>query len=80
MLCLSYLEDRSLTLPTRSSMSDMDKFTFNSLEKRYTAISIVIPLMNSQRRAALGGDVDHPNVKGTNPDGMNGKMKNLKRL
>jgi hypothetical protein len=36
--------------------------------------------MSSQRRATPGGDIDHPNVKGTNPKGMNGKMKNLKRL
>ena len=36
--------------------------------------------MNNWRRAAPGGDVDHPNVKGTNPDGINGKMKNLKHL
>jgi len=36
--------------------------------------------MNIQRRAALGGDIDQPNVKGTNLDGMNGKMKNLKHL
>jgi hypothetical protein len=34
--------------------------------------------MNNRRRGALGGDIDHPNVKGTNLDGMNGKMKNLK--
>jgi hypothetical protein len=36
--------------------------------------------MSSRRRTAPGGDVDHPAVKRTNPDGMNGKMKNLKRL
>jgi hypothetical protein len=34
--------------------------------------------MNNRRRGALGGDIDHPNVKGTNLDGMNGKIKNLK--
>ena len=40
--------------------------------------SIVIPLMNSQRRPALGGDVDHLDAKGIKPQGMNGKkMKNL---
>ena len=77
---LSSLEDHSSTPPTRSSMSDLDKSTSNSLEKRYAVISIVILIMNSRRRVAPGVDVDHPNVKGTNPDGMNGKMKNLKRL
>ena len=53
---------------------------FQSIEKRYAIILIVILLMNSRRRATLRGDVNHSNVKGTNPDGMNGKMKNLKRL
>ena len=48
-------------------------------EKVYCFL-IVIPLMSSQRSLALGGDVDHPNVKGTNPNGMDGKMKNLKHL
>ena len=76
----SSLEDRSSTPPMRSSTSDLDKSTSNSLEKRYVVILIVILLMNSQRRAAPGEDVDHPNAKGTNPDGMDGKMKNLKRL
>jgi hypothetical protein len=65
----------------RSSTSDLDKSTSNSLEKRYAAISMVIPLMNSQRRPALGGDADHLVAKGINPQGMNGKkMKNLKNL
>jgi hypothetical protein len=36
--------------------------------------------MSSRRSPALGGDVDHPAVKRTNLDGMNGKMKNLKKL
>jgi hypothetical protein len=36
--------------------------------------------MNSQRRIALGGDVDRPDIKGTNLDGMNEKMNNLKSL
>jgi hypothetical protein len=36
--------------------------------------------MNNRRRDALGGDVNHSNARGTNPDGMNGKMKNLKNL
>ena len=76
----SSLEDHSSTPLTQSSTSDLDRSTSNSLEKRYAVILIVILLMNSQRRVALGGDVDHPNVKGTNPDGMNGKMKNLKHL
>ena len=80
MIHPSSLEDHSSTPPMRSSTSDLDKSTSNSLEKRYVVILIVILLMNSPRKAALGGDIDHPNVKGTNPDGMNGKMKNLKRL
>ena len=42
----SSLEDRSSTLPTRSSTSDLDKSTSNSLERRYAIISIVIPLMS----------------------------------
>jgi hypothetical protein len=64
----------------QSSTSDLDKSTSNSLKKRYVVISIVILLMSSQRRTALGGDVDHPAIKRTNPNGINGKMKNLKRL
>jgi hypothetical protein len=36
--------------------------------------------MSSQRRTALGGDVDHPADKRTNPDGMNRRMKKLKNL
>ena len=37
--------------------------------------------MTSPRSPALGGDVDHPNAKGINPQGMNGKkMKKLKKL
>jgi hypothetical protein len=64
---LSSLEDRSLTLPTQSSMSDLHKSTFNSQEKRYVAISIVIPLINSQRRPAPRGDIEHPNAGGINP-------------
>jgi hypothetical protein len=61
-------------------MSDLDKCTSNSLEKRYAVISIVILLMSNRRRTALGGDVDHPANKRTNPDGMNGRMKKLKNL
>jgi len=77
----SSLEDRSSTQQTRSSSLDLNKSTSNSLEKRYAAISIVIPLMNIQRRPALGGDVDHPNIKGVNPQRIDGKkMKNLKKL
>ena len=61
-------------------MLDLDKSSFNSLE-RYAAISIAIPLMNSQRRAALGGDVDHPNAKRINLQRMDGReMRNLKNL
>jgi hypothetical protein len=48
-------------------MSDLDKSTSNFLEKKYTIISIVILLMSSQRRTALGGDVDHPANKKINP-------------
>ena len=44
-------------------MLDLNKSTSNSLEKRYATISIAIPLMSSQRRPALGGDVDHPNAE-----------------
>ena len=59
----------------------LDKSTSNSLEKRYVVISIVIPLMNSPRRPALGGDVDLPNAGRINLQRMNGKkMKNLKKL
>jgi len=59
-------------------MLDLDKSTSNSLEKRYAAISIVIPLMSSQRRPALGGDADYPNTKGVNPQRIDGKkMKKL---
>ena len=58
-------------------MSDLDKSTSNSLEKRYAAILIVTPLMNSQRILAPRGDVNHPNTKGINSTRMNGrKMKN----
>jgi hypothetical protein len=65
----------------RSSTSDLDKSTSNSLEKRYAIISIVTLLMNSRRRAAPGQDVNHPVVKGTNPYRMNRrKLKNLKNL
>ena len=81
MIHPSSWEDRSSTPPTRSSMSDLDKSTSNFLEKRYVVISIVILLMSSRRRAAPGGGVDHPDVKGTNPYGMNRrKMNNLKNL
>ena len=60
------------------SMSNLDKSTSNSLEKRYAAISIVIPLMNSQRTPTLGGDIEHPGVEGINSPKMNGrKMRNL---
>jgi hypothetical protein len=68
------------TPPTRSSTLDLDKSTSNFMEKRYAIISIVILLMNSQRRDALEGDVDQPTVKGTNPNGVNGNMKILKNL
>jgi hypothetical protein len=54
----SSLEDRSSKPPMRSSTSDLDKSTSNSLEKRYVVISIVILLMSSRRRTALG-DIDY---------------------
>jgi hypothetical protein len=50
---------------------------FQFPREKYAIIPIVIPLMNSQKRVALGGDNDHPDVKGTNTDGMNGEMKSL---
>ena len=53
---------------------------FQFPREKVCVILIFILLMNSLRRAAPGGDVDHPNIKGTNPDGMDGKMKNLKHL
>jgi hypothetical protein len=74
----SSLEDYSSTLPMRSSMSDLNKFTSNSLEKRYIIILIVIPLMNSQRRPARRGDIDHPDARGMNPQRM--RMKKMKNL
>jgi hypothetical protein len=78
MIHPSSLEDRSSTLPTQLSMSDLDKSTSNFLEKRYAAISIVIPLMNGRRRPASGGDTDHPNAKGINSLRMDEeKMRNL---
>ena len=81
MIHPSSWEDHSSTPPMRSSTSDLDKSTSNPLEKRYVVISIVILLMSSRRRTALGGDVDHPDIKGTNPYGMNvRKMNNLKNL
>ena len=81
MIHPSSLEECCSTPLMRSSMSDLDKSTSNSLEKRYAVILIVILLKNSQRRVAPGGDVDRPDVKETNPYGMNGrKVKNLKRL
>ena len=71
MIHLSYWEDRSSTPPMRSSTSDLDKSTSNSLEKRYVVISIVTPLMSSPRRPTLGGDVDHPST-GKNQSPKNG--------
>ena len=38
MIHPSSLEDRSSTLPTRSSTSDLDKSTSNSLEKKGTLL------------------------------------------
>jgi hypothetical protein len=73
------LEDRSSTPLTWSSTSDLNKSTSNFLKKRYVVISIVIVLMSSRRRTALG-DVDHLTIKKINPDRMNGKVKRLKNL
>jgi hypothetical protein len=61
-------------------MSDLDKSTSNSLEKRYAITLIVTLPMSSPRKTALGGDINHPTDKRTNPDGMNGRMKKLKNL
>jgi hypothetical protein len=62
-------------------MLDLDKSTSNSLEKRYVVISIVILLINSQRRLTPGGDVNHPNARRINLQRIDGKkMKNLKNL
>jgi hypothetical protein len=62
-------------------MSDLDKSTSNSLEKRYAVILIVILLMNSQRSPALEGYVDHPNTERINLQRMDRKkMKNMKNL
>jgi hypothetical protein len=55
-------------------MSDLDKFTSNSLEKRYVAISIVIPLMSSQRRPAPRGDADYHNARRINPKEWMGRI------
>ena len=78
---LSCLEDHCSTQQTQSSTLDLDKSTFNSLEKRSTAISIVISLMNSQRGPALGGDVDHPETRRINLQRMNGrKIRHLKKM
>jgi hypothetical protein len=46
---------------------------FNSQDKRYDAISIVIQPMNSQRISAPRGDVDHPNIGGINSPRMKRK-------
>ena len=81
MIHQSFLEDRSSTPPTRSSTSDLDKSISNSLDKRYVAISVVIPLMSSRRSPAPGGDVDHPEIRRINLQRMNGrKIRNLKEL
>jgi hypothetical protein len=62
-------------------MSDLDKSTSNSLEKRYAIISIVIPQVSSKRRPALGGDIDHPNNKRINSLRMNErKVKNPRKM
>ena len=77
---LSSLEDHSSTPPTRSSTSDLDKSTSNSLNKRYVAISIVIQLMNSQRRPAPRGDADQPNARGINPQRMRKRKQTLEKM
>ena len=81
MIHPSSLDGHFSTPQLRSSTLDLDKSTSNSLEKRYTAILIVIPLTSGQRRPAPGGDVDHPNAERINPQRIDGnKMKNLKKL
>jgi hypothetical protein len=61
-------------------MSDLDKPSSISLEKRYAVTLIVTVPMSSRRRTALGGDVDHPTNKRTSSNGVNGRMKKLKNL
>jgi hypothetical protein len=67
-----FLNTTSAIIYMRSGRS-----TSNSLEKRYAVISIVIQLMNSQRRTALGGGVD-PNAKRFNPSRMDGRIMKQK--
>ena len=52
------------------TMLDMDKSTSNSLDKRYIAISIVIQLMNIQKRSAPREDADHLNARRINSQRM----------
>jgi hypothetical protein len=72
MIHPSSWEDPSSTLPMQSSKLDLDKFTSSSLEKRYAVTLIVIVLMSSRRRPALGGDVDHLADKRINSLRMDG--------
>jgi hypothetical protein len=58
-------EDRSSTPPTLPSILDLDKSTFNSQIERYAVTLIVILIINSPRRTAIG-DVD-PAVKQPSP-------------
>jgi hypothetical protein len=68
------LEDRSSTLPMQSSMSDLDESTCSSLERKCVVTLIVILLMSSRRRPALGGDVDHSADKRINSLRMDGGL------
>jgi hypothetical protein len=68
------LEDRSSTLPMQSSMSDLGESTCSSLERKCVVTLIVILLMSSRRRPALGGDVDHPADKRINSLRMDGGL------
>jgi hypothetical protein len=54
-------------------MSDLDKSTSNSLEKRYAVTLTVTLLMSSRRSPTPGGDVDHLVVKKTKPPSMDGR-------
>jgi hypothetical protein len=57
-----WLEDRSSTQLKQSSTWDQERSTSSSLLRRYTVISIVIQLMDNQRRIDQGGDVVQPNT------------------
>jgi hypothetical protein len=56
-----------------SSTLDLDKSTSNSQMERYTVTLIVILIMNSPKRTAIGEDVD-PAVKQPSPWRMDGQI------